>query len=418
MNMDILGIKDPIASLQATKKAKKNPQEWTKQEKIADEKMVVTFRPATDLTPSHYTCKIPWKEEKPMLLNNSSQIKQRQSKTMASQYLQKKGASESEIYEYFAKLHKADYIEPLPKDAQFETDCYFLPWFPVIDRTRESTKMRMVFDAAAKDREGKSLNSEIENTPNRLNDLLLILLRFRSYKTAVTADISEMFLRIKMEEQDKKYHRFFLGKGVWQWKSVIFGEKSSPDISQKVVGTCAEEQQLPHAKRVIEEAMYMDDMIDSFIDTQVAIDTCLEIIKCLKHANMNIMKFYSNSREVIEALPKDLLSKKVSFKEKDTILEASKVLGLNYRAEDDSFYYKCKFQDMQEFFEKQRMEVPKHWTKRLILRFSATCYDPPGFLSPFTVRARSVLQKLWNHKLEWDTAIPEDFSTQWQNLPE
>ena len=133
--MDILGIKDPIASLQATKKAKKNPQEWTKQEKIADEKMVVTFRPATDLTPSHYTCKIPWKEEKPMLLNNSSQIKQRQSKTMASQYLQKKGASESEIYEYFAKLHKADYIEPLPKDAQFETDCYFLPWFPVIDRT-------------------------------------------------------------------------------------------------------------------------------------------------------------------------------------------------------------------------------------------------------------------------------------------
>ena len=223
-----------------------------------------------------------------------------------------------------------------------------------------------------------------------------------------------MFLRIKMEEQDKKYHRFFLGKGVWQWKSVIFGEKSSPDISQKVVGTCAEEQQLPHAKRVIEEAMYMDDMIDSFIDTQVAIDTCLEIIKCLKHVNMNIMKFYSNSREVIEALPKDLLSKKVSFKEKDTILEASKVLGLNYRAEDDSFYYKCKFQDMQEFFEKQRMEVPKHWTKRLILRFSATCYDPPGFLSPFTVRARSVLQKLWNHKLEWDTAIPEDFSTQWQ----
>ena len=327
MNMDILGIKDPIASLQATKKAKKPPSEWTKQEKLADDKMIVTFVPASDTTPSHYTCKIPWKNGIPNLLNNSSQIKMRQSKTMSPLYLSRKGASENEIYEYFAKLHKADYIEPLDREAQYDKDCYFLPWFPVIDRTRESTKMRMVFDAAAKDKEGKSLNSEVENTPNRLSDLLIILLRFRRYKTAVTADISEMFLRIRMESQDKKYHRFFLGKDIWQWKSIIFGEKSSPDISQKVVGTCASEQGLLQAKRVIDEAMYMDDMIDSFVETKDAIDTCLEIIKCLKAANMNITKFYSNSKEVVEALPKELLSKKVSFKEKDTVLEASKVLG-------------------------------------------------------------------------------------------
>jgi ABC-type molybdate transport system substrate-binding protein len=47
MNMDVLGIKDPIASLQATKKAKKNPSDWTKQEILADNKMVVIFQPAT-----------------------------------------------------------------------------------------------------------------------------------------------------------------------------------------------------------------------------------------------------------------------------------------------------------------------------------------------------------------------------------
>ena len=69
---------------------------------------------------------------------------------------------------------------------------------------------------------------------------------------------------------------------------------------------------------------------------------------------------------------------------------------------------------MEEFFEKQKIEKPKDWTKRLILRFSATCYDPPGFISPFTVRAKSVLQKLWNIKLGWDDGIPESFSLQWQ----
>jgi hypothetical protein len=333
---------------------------------------------------------------------------------MSDTYLKKKGASEVEIKEYFDKLHKSGYIEKLPREAQFETDSYYLPWFPVIDRTRDSTKMRMVFDAAAKDKEGKSLNSEIEDTPNRLNDLLTILLKFRRYKFAVTGDVSEMFLRIRMEPQDRKYHRFFIHKELWQWISVIFGEKSSPDASQKVVATCAEMQNLQHAKRVIEEAMYVDDMIDSFKDLNEAIETCKEIIQCLITANMKITKFYSNSKEILDSLPKELLSKKVSFKEKDTILEASKVLGLNYRAEEDEFYYKCKFHDMEEFFIKQDMVKPESWTKRLILRFSATCYDPPGFISPFTVRARAILQKLWTLKLGWDDAIPEEYNAQWE----
>ncbi len=95
MNMDILGIKDPIASLQGTKRAKKDPHEWTKSEKLADEKMIVTFHKATPITPSHYTCKIPWKNEKPSLLNNANQIRQRQMRTMSPQYLQRKGASEN-----------------------------------------------------------------------------------------------------------------------------------------------------------------------------------------------------------------------------------------------------------------------------------------------------------------------------------
>ena len=85
MNMDVLGIKDPIASLQATKKAKKNPSDWTKQEILADNKMVVIFQPATQTEPGHYTCKIPWKTEKPLLVNNASQIRQRQARTMSPQ---------------------------------------------------------------------------------------------------------------------------------------------------------------------------------------------------------------------------------------------------------------------------------------------------------------------------------------------
>jgi hypothetical protein len=35
---------------------------------------------------------------------------------------------------------------------------------------------------------------------------------FRRFNTAITADVSEMFLRIQMPEEDRKYHRFLHSK--------------------------------------------------------------------------------------------------------------------------------------------------------------------------------------------------------------
>jgi hypothetical protein len=41
--------------------------------------------------------------------------------------------------------------------------------------------VRVVFDAAAKNRNGKSLNSQIWKGPNMLQDLFSIMLRFQMY---------------------------------------------------------------------------------------------------------------------------------------------------------------------------------------------------------------------------------------------
>jgi hypothetical protein len=48
------------------------------------------------------------------------------------------------------------------------------------------------------------LNGAIKKGPNRLNGFFAILLRFRRFQYAFTADISEMFLRIRLTEADKK----------------------------------------------------------------------------------------------------------------------------------------------------------------------------------------------------------------------
>ena len=86
-------------------------------------------------------------------------------------------------------------------------DGWYLPHFPVVRPEKSTTKVRIVMDAAAR-YEGKSLNDCIHPGPKLQQDLLNVLIRFRSQPIAIAADISEMFLQVKLKPSDRKYHRF------------------------------------------------------------------------------------------------------------------------------------------------------------------------------------------------------------------
>ena len=40
--------------------------------------------------------------------------------------------------------------------------------------------------------------------------------------------------------------------------------------------------------------------------------------------------------------------------------------------------------------------------------------QPLGLISPFTIRARTILQALWGENLDWDTPVPDKFITLWK----
>jgi hypothetical protein len=109
------------------------------------------------------------------------------------------------------------------------------------------------------------LNGANEKGPNRLIDLFAILLRFRRFQYAFTADIGGMFLRIRLIESDKRYHSFWWDENVWPWNRILFGNSASPDISQKVITTHALKlkQSYPEAIRALIKDTHMDDAIVS-----------------------------------------------------------------------------------------------------------------------------------------------------------
>ena len=385
---------------------------------MLDDKIQITVNPILNFKDKFYleAC-CPWNSEKPNLVSNFKAHVLRQTKTNSEQYLTSKGITIKDISEkIYDHLDKGYITEITPIVNTNDPDQFYIPYFPVFKADRLTTKVRIVFDAACKDKNGTSLNSQIADTPNRLNDLIFILLNFRKFKYAIMADISEMFLRIRLHSNDRKYHRFWFDNKIFEWNRILFGNKASPNISQKSIQLIAELEKENNklAYDCINNFMYMDDATISLENENNCLKLANELIYVLGKYDFNITKFYSNSKLVTNSLSKDILAKQIDFKENDVIFESTKVLGMVWSAESDSFSFKCKFNSLEEFYFAQKIKKIDNWTHRLILRFSATCYDPMGFISPFTVRARSILQKCSNLKLKWDDFIPENLNKDWQ----
>jgi len=60
-------------------------------------------------------------------------------------------------------------------------------------------------------------------------------------------------------------------------------------------------------------------------------------------------------------------------------------------------------------------------TKRTILSIITQIFDPLGLIGPVTIKAKILLQTLWQLKIDWDTPLPETLRIVWlsyyQQLP-
>ena len=54
------------------------------------------------------------------------------------------------------------------------------------------------------------------------------------------------------------------------------------------------------------------------------------------------------------------------------------------------------------------------FTKRNVLKKTATIFDPLGFLSPFTVRGKLLMQEAWTETVTWDEVLPFQLANKWK----
>ena len=111
---------------------------------------------------------------------------------------------------------------------------HYLLHHPVIREDKLTTKVRVVYDASAKTR-GPSLNDCLYAGPKFDQCILDILLRFRSHKVALVADIEKAFLQISVAPCDRDVLRFLWIDDVQQEGTSSLDTKVCPSCLWSVV---------------------------------------------------------------------------------------------------------------------------------------------------------------------------------------
>ncbi|XP_068243937.1 uncharacterized protein [Palaemon carinicauda] len=169
----------------------------------------------------------------------------------------------------------------------------------------KSTKIRIIWNSDAKFN-GLCLNDGFHKGPDFLNSLLYCLLHWRMKSIGIAGDVQNMFNQILMAEKDQRYHRFVwrfdLSSPIrhWQWLRLPFGDKPAPDIAMMAVRTLADtfKEEEPIGAQLINCRMYMDDVIESFDESELAIAAMDQVDRILEKGSFRIKEWYSNDLSV------------------------------------------------------------------------------------------------------------------------
>ena len=121
--------------------------------------------------------------------------------------------------------------------------------------------------------------------------------------------------------------------------------------------------------------------MDSVLDDSQGIELYKQLDELWSKAGMHARKWLFNSSQVLENIPiKDRASEVEVNKDP---LPTVKTLGITWLPGDDVFTFKSN--PREETFQ---------ITKRNFLKKIATLLDPVGFLAPFTIRAKVMMQEM------------------------
>ncbi|GFW92987.1 integrase catalytic domain-containing protein [Trichonephila clavipes] len=278
--------------------------------------------------------------------------------------------------------------------------------------------MRIVFDASSHEDGQPSLNDCIWSGENLNPNIFHLIISFRLNTIAITADIERAFLQISLRDEDRDAVRFLFPDiksnqtdpykfQVYRFKRVMFGVNVSPFLLSATIKHHIENyrEQYPAATEMLDTCLYVDDVISGADDISQALKVSKDAETIMKNASMKLRKWNSNDQTLMRTWEREGLETHPRHPDDSSKIPLSKVLGIPWDVVHDYFTI-----DVKGLLQ---LDTSKPITKRIVLQSAGKIYDPVGFLSPYTIRLKCLLQELWLRKLSWDDELPPDIHAVW-----
>nr|XP_017209156.1 uncharacterized protein LOC101887079 [Danio rerio] len=292
-----------------------------------------------------------------------------------------------------------------------EGERWYIPHHGVY-HSKKPGKLRIVFDCSARYK-GTSLNDHLLTGPDLMNSLTGILLRFRQYPVALMCDVEKMFHQFHVDHADRDYLRFLWWRNgdfnsqpqTFRMTVHLFGASSSPGCANYGLKHLAREGErlYPLGSQFIMQDFYMDDGVSSIENTEKAIKLAEEARQLCALGSLRLHKFVSNDKEVLKTIPPSECAVDVTAVDlalTDQPLE--RALGIYWSLEQDNFKFRITVKDQPA-------------TRRGILSIVASLFDPLGFLAPFVLKGKTILQEMCRSGMGWDDNLPADLQSAWEH---
>ncbi|XP_057686666.1 uncharacterized protein LOC130912537 [Corythoichthys intestinalis] len=353
----------------------------------------------------HYEMPLPFKE-RPYLPDNKQMATVRLENLKTK--LSKDQRYKEQYVQFMSEIIERNEAEEVHSEAK-EGEKWYIPHHGIY-HPQKPNKLRVVFDASAKYK-GNSLNDHLLSGPDLPNNLNGILIRFRRHQVALLCDIEKMFHQFHVYDGDRDYFRFLWWKNgnlntepqEFRMKVHLFGATSSPGCANYGLKHLAKENetQFPLGAQFIMKDFYVDDGVSSTASIKEAIQLAQEARSLCAAGGLRLHKFVSNEQTVLESIPAseravpqqacDLAFNDFNFE---------RALGIHWHIESDTLRFRFHPNDQPT-------------TRRGVLSMVASLYDPLGFIFPFVLTGKRVLQETCKQSIGWDDPLPSELETVW-----
>ncbi|XP_046601938.1 uncharacterized protein LOC124295560 [Neodiprion lecontei] len=350
-------------------------QKFWKQEEVSkplaltseEERCEQHFRETVSRTASgRYVVRLPLKDNAVELgnsRNSAHQMLHRLEKRFGSDAKVKEAYS-SFLLEYRELGHMRRAIN-IPED---NSRVFYLSRHGVVRDSSSTTKLRVVFNGSQRTNLGLSLNGNLLVGPNRI---------------------------LGREEPELPIEEY-------QLTTVTYGLASAPYLAIRVLRQLVQDEgrQYPFASHVILENTYVDDILSGAEDVDQGCEKINELNQLLKAGGIELQKWSSSHPETLVDISRN--HQEIAMHLNPDQSPFFRALGLAWRPDIDAFAFSLQIHQTRDNF-----------TKRKVLSQTAQLFDPLGWLSPITIRAKIFTQELWALGFDWDEPLTASLSSQW-----